>query len=359
MARKKTTDTVSSLDVARLAGVSQAAVSRAYTPGASISDKMRRKVLTAAEQLGYQPNIIARSLSGKATRLIGIVMVKIGDPFYAKILAAFSRKLQEKGYWSLLLNVNDDLALDDALPQALQYQVDGIVLTSATLSSTIASQCTAMGVPVVMFNRYTLEVAVNSVGCDHAGGARILADLLIKAGHRNFAYISGEENSSTNKERERGFAEHLAAAGHRVMARARGDYSYISGFEAAGKLLRGRKRPDAVFCANDFMAIGAIDKARELGLDVPGDLSVVGFDDAAMAAWPRYALTTIRQPIDKLVEAAVAVLVNAIETPDDERVIKLIPGQLVIRSSSRLPTDGIGGRGFTVLHGGTKAASGS
>ncbi|MDJ0780365.1 MAG: LacI family DNA-binding transcriptional regulator [Desulfosarcinaceae bacterium] len=337
MPKKRTNDTVSSVDVARLAGVSQAAVSRTYTPGASISEKMRQKVLAAAEQLGYQPNIIARSLSGKATRLIGIVMVKIGDPFYARILAAFSRKLQEHGYWSLLLNVNDDLGLEEALPQALQYQVDGIVLTSATLSSPIAARCAAMGVPVVMFNRYSLEVAVNSVGCDHAQGARDLADFLLKGGHRRMAYIAGEENSSTNQERERGFTEGLAAAGQRLFARESGDYSYAAGFDATGRLLARPERPDAIFCANDWMAIGAIDQARQSGLKVPEDLSVVGFDDAAMAAWPRYSLTTINQPIDKLVMAAVEVLVNAIESPTEDRVIKLIPGRLVVRNSARLP----------------------
>ncbi len=339
MAKKKSSNGVSSIDVARLAGVSQAAVSRTYTPGASISDRMRRRVLAAAEQLGYQPNIIARSLSGKSTRLVGIIMVKIGDPFYAKILAAFSRKLQEKGYWSLLLNVNEDLPLEDVLPQALQYQVDGIVLTSATLSSTIASQCTAMGVPVVMFNRFSLEVEVNAVGCDHTGGARLLADLLVKAGHKRFAYISGEENSSTNQERERGFTERLTALGHELYARESGDYSYESGIQAAAKILTANPRPDALFCANDFMAIAAIDQARSLGLKVPGDLSVVGFDDASMAGWPRYSLTTIQQPVDRLVEAAVDVLISAIETPENERVIKVIPGRLVLRDSARLPAE--------------------
>lgn len=335
--KKKSSNSVSSIDVARLAGVSQAAVSRAYTPGASVSDKTRRKVLAAAEQLGYQPNIIARSLSRRSTRLIGIVMAKIGDPFYAKSLATFSRKLQDKGYWSLLLNVNDDLALDDALPQALQYQVEGIVLTSATLSTTMVSHCKNLNVPVVMFNRFSWELDVNAVGCDHAGGARMLADLLIKAGHERFAYISGEEDSSTNQEREKGFTERLADDGHALFARESGDYSYESGFTAADRLLSTNGQPDALFCANDLMAMGAIDQARELGLQVPGDLSVVGFDDVAMAAWKQYSLTTIQQPMERLVSATVDVLINAIESREMERVIKVIPGRLVIRDSARLP----------------------
>ncbi len=334
--KKKSSNSVSSIDVARLAGVSQAAVSRTYTPGASVSEKTRQKVISAAKQLGYQPNIIARSLSRRSTRLIGIVMAKIGDPFYAKILATFSRKLQEKGYWSLLLNVNDDLALDDALPQALQYQVEGVVITSATLSSTMVSHCKNLNVPVVMFNRFSWELDVNAVGCDHAGGARMLADLLIKAGHERYAYLSGEEDSSTNREREKGFTERLGDDGQELFARESGDYSYESGYVAAKRLLGAKKRPDALFCANDLMAMGAIDRAREMGVQVPGDLSVVGFDDIPIAAWTQYALTTIRQPVDRLVESTVDVLVNAIESTNNERVIKIIPGNLIRRRSARL-----------------------
>ena len=341
MAKKKSSNGVSSIDVARLAGVSQAAVSRTYTPGASVSDKTRAKVMAAAKQLGYQPNIIARSLSRRSTRLIGIVMARIGDPFYAKILATFSRMLQEKGYWSLLLNVNDDLALDEALPQAMQYQVEGIVLTSTTLSSKMASRCNNLSVPVIMFNRFSWELEVNAVGCDHAGGARMLAETLVEAGHQRYAYIAGEENSSTNQERERGFTERLHELGQVVFAREGGDYSYASGYEAAGKIFKKREYPDALFCANDLMAIGAIDHARQMGLKVPGDVSVVGFDDVPMASWEQYSLTTIRQPMNRLVSATVDVLINAIESPDNERVIKVIPGKLIKRNSVRIAGENI------------------
>lgn len=328
---------VSSIDVARLAGVSQSAVSRTFTTGASVSEKMRRKVLAAARQLGYRPNIIASSLSGRATRLIGIIMARIADPFYAELLAAFSRKLQEKGYWSLLLNVNDDLSLDDAVFQVLRYQVDGIVLTSTTLTSTLAGQCTGLGVPVVMFNRFSLEIGVNAVGCDQAGSARLLAETLASAGHRRYAYIAGEEGSSTNRERERGFTERLSGFGHTLCARASGDYTYASGFTAAGSLLDRADRPDALFCANDQMAIGAMDRARELGLRIPENVSIVGFDDIPMASWARYRLTTIRQPVDRLIDTTIDVLVDAIESAENERVIKIIPGELVRRQSARLP----------------------
>lgn len=339
MGSKKNPNSVSSTDVARLAGVSQSAVSRTYTPGASVSDKTRRKVLIAAEKLSYQPNIIASSLAGKPTRLVGIVMAKIGDPFYARMLALFSRKLQAKGYWSLLLNINENLAPDEALPHALQYKVDGVVLTSATMSSTVAAGCMALGVPIVLFNRFSLDVETNAVGCDHAGGARLIADALVKGGHERFAYISGEENSSTNKERERGFTEKLADLGHGLGARESGDYSYESGYAAAKRLLEKNQRPDAVFCANDFIAMGAVDQAKQMGLRVPEDVSIAGFDDVPMAAWKCYSLTTIRQPVDRMVDATVNILVDAIESQEDERMIMVIPGSLVMRKSIRTPKE--------------------
>jgi DNA-binding LacI/PurR family transcriptional regulator len=337
MAPLKKNRHTTSKDVARLAGVSQSAVSRTFTPGASVSPDTREKVMAAARQLGYRPNYIARSLNRQSTRLVGIVMLKIHDPFYAALLNVFTQRLQERGYWSLLLKVDDKEALEETLPQALQYQVDGIVLTSATLSSSLASHCAALGVPVVLCNRTSLDIQVNAVSCDHAGGARLLADLLARAGHRRIAYLSGEEGSSTNRERERGFGEALAGHGLRIFRRASGDYSYESGYRAAAELFKGPRRPDAVFCANDFMAMGAMDRLRELGARVPQEVSIVGFDDVAMAAWPQYRLTTIHQPVNRIVEATIDVLLGAMASPEAERTIRILPATLVTRCSARLP----------------------
>ncbi len=339
MAPRRKFHQFTSKDVARLAGVSQSAVSRTFTPGASASPETREKVLAAARELGYRPNFIARSLNRQSTRLIGIMMLKIDDPFYARLLNVFTQKLQEKGYWSLLLKAEDTTALENALPQALQYQVDGIVLTSATLSSSLASHCASLGVPVVLCNRSSLDIEVNAVSCDHSGGARMLADLLCRAGHRRIAYMAGEEASSTNRERDRGFSAKLAEHGMKVWRRASGDYSYESGFRAAAELFAGPGRPDAIFCANDFMAMGAMDRAREMGVRVPQDVSIVGFDDVTMAAWPQYDLTTIHQPVNRLVELTIDVLLSAISSPDSERTIRILPGTLVTRGSARLPNE--------------------
>jgi DNA-binding LacI/PurR family transcriptional regulator len=342
MAPRKKNNQITSKDVARSAGVSQSAVSRTFTPGASVSAETREKVLAAARGLGYRPNFIARSLNRQSTRLIGIVMLKIQDPFYARMLNIFTQRLQEKGYWSLLLKVDDTADLEETLPKALQYQVDGIVLTSATLSSSMASHCASMGVPVVLANRTSLDVQVNAVSVDHAGGARLLGDLLCRAGHRRIAYMSGEETSSTNRERERGFGEKLAEYGLKIWRRAAGDYSYASGYEGVAGLFKGPRPPDALFCANDFMAMGAMDRLRGLGIKVPQEVSIVGFDDVAMAAWPQYNLTTIHQPLNRLVEVTIDVLLEAMASPEAERTIRILPATLVTRGSARLPQENSG-----------------
>jgi len=333
---RKESKRVSSIEVARLAGVSQAAVSRVFTPNASASPETRRKVLAAAKKLGYRPNAIARSLIQQSTNIIGLAMVRFTNPFYAYLLKEFTHKLQERGYWSLVLNVAEG-KIEQALPMALQYQVDGIIVTSATLTSKLADECASAGTPVVLFNRYALETNVNAVCCDSVNGGRMVADALLDAGHQRLAYIGGEEGSSTNRDREKGYTERLQERGHTLYLRESGDYSYESGVVAARRMLHRAERPDAIFCANDLMAMAALDVARyELGIQVPEELSIIGFDDVAMASWPAYSLTTVRQPIDRLVDATIEVLLTAIENPDGERIVRWIPGTLVQRTSARI-----------------------
>ncbi len=336
---KKEGKRASSTEVARLAGVSQAAVSRVFTPDGSASPDTRKKVLAAAKKLGYRPNAIARSLTQQSTNIIGLAVVRFTNPFYAQIVREVSDKLQARGYWTLLLNVAAENEMERALPMALQYQVDGIIVTSATLTSRLADECARAGTPVVLFNRYAIDSKVNAVCLDSVAGARLIADALLDAGHQRLAYIAGEASSSTNRDREKGFTERIQEREHTLYLRESGDYSYESGLVAARQMLSRTDRPDAIFCANDLMAMAALDVARrELGIKVPEELSIVGFDDVAMASWPAYSLTTFRQPIDRMVDATIEVLLNALEHPNGERIIRWIPGQLVQRTSSRAVT---------------------
>jgi len=337
MRTKPTSKRASSVQVAQLAGVSQAAVSRVFTPGASVSAEMRAKVLSAARHLGYHPNALARSLTQRSTNIIGIVMFRFTNPFYARLLKEFSRKLQARNYWTLLMNSESDEGVEDALPTALQYQVDGIIITSATLSSTLAEECARAGTPVVLFNRYSIESNVNAVCCDSVGAGRLVADALADAGHTRYAFIAGEENTSTSRDRERGFVERLHERGHDLGLRDVGNFTYEDGYAAAQRLLNRAERPDAIFCASDLMAMATYDVATcELGIRVPDELSIVGFDDIAMANWHKYQITTVRQPLERMVDATIEVLMNAIERPQAERVLRLIPASLVPRRTARL-----------------------
>ncbi len=333
----KSNKRVSSVDVARLAGVSQAAVSRTFTPGGSVSAKTRQKVLAAAKKLGYTPNVIARSLIQQSTKIIGIVMVRFQNPFYSTVLGEFTRKLNEMGYRTLLLNVAHSKEIDEALPMALQYQVDGIIITSATLSSKMADGCLQAGTPVVLFNRYDSSGNFNAIYCDSVGGGRIVADALLDAGHQRLAFIAGEKDTSTSRDREKGFTECIQERGSKVFLRERGgDYTYEAGYSAAERLLKRKKRPDAIFCANDLLAMGAMDYARgQLGIRVPQELSIIGFDDIPMASWPGYSLTTIKQPVDWMVDATIERLIRAIQAPVAEIVMKKVHGILVERDSAR------------------------
>ena len=340
MAAMKTS--ITSIDVARLANVSQSAVSRTFTPGASVSEATRDKVMEASRKLGYRPNAHARSLTTKRSRIIGLVLSYLENLFYPVALEKLARRLQHDGY-HVLLFVTDRQSSDDLVQEILQYHVDGIVLAATTLSSGLAQRCADAAIPVVLFNRVMAPSspgapsAVSSVRSDNMAGGRMVARHLAEAGHTRIAYIAGQEESSTNLERERGFREGLAERGLRIWARGVGNYDFEQARTVARELFANpADRPDAVFVASDHMAFGVMDTLRhELGLRIPEDVAVVGFDNVPQAAWPSYNLTTVEQPLGLMVEATVNLLHRHLSEDGRSRNENVIvPGQLVIRQSS-------------------------
>ena len=329
----------SSFDVARRAGVSRSAVSRAFTPGASVSSGMRDKVLAAAEALGYRPNVLARSLTTGRSRIIGLVVAYLDNQYYPVAIERLCRALQDAGYHVLIfIAAQTGAEVDDVLQEIVDYQVDGIVMASVSMSSTLAQRCLAEGVPVVLFNRTQDDPRCSAVTSDNIGGGRELARFLVTGGHERIAYIAGWEGASTQHDREAGFREGLAEAGCQMFARGVGNYNFPEAQAASRAMFRQRKKPDAVFVANDHMAIAAMDVIRfELGLRVPQDVSVVSYDDAPQAAWPSYALTSIRQPTEAMVEAVVEALLSRIERDEPEPRRVTLPGRLIVRTSARVP----------------------
>jgi DNA-binding LacI/PurR family transcriptional regulator len=328
---------VTSIDVARRAGVSQSAVSRTFTPGASVSEATRAKVMEAAQALGYSPNAIARSLITRRSRMIGVIVAYLDNQYYPLLLETLSQRLQREGYHTLLFFTQTGASVDAVLHEILQYQVDGIIMFSAVLSSDLADLCAAQGIPVVLFNRTIDDAAVSSVSSDNPAGGRLVGRFLAAGGHRRVAYVAGVEDSSTSRDRERGLREGLAEAGLALFARAVGGYTLDGARQAALALFDAPERPDALFVASDHMALAVLDTLRfELGLRVPDDVSVVGYDAIALGAAPSYRLTSVVQPNDAMVAEAVRLLLTRIgaETdPGPERVA--LPVRLLVRGSAR------------------------
>jgi len=328
---------VTSIDVAKLAGVSQPTVSRAFDLGSPVSPKTRARVMAAATEIGYMPNAIARSLRSHSTNIVGIVMVNLASSFfYPNVLEKFTHQLQAMGKQVLLFNAQPDRSVDEVLPQVLGYQVDALIIASTTPGQKIIEACTRMGTPVILFNRFAPETQANVVCCDNEDGGRKAASAFLDAGCQRIAYMAGASGTATNQMREKGFMEQLAARGYEGCMRDEGDYTYENGRFAARRLLDRDNPPDAIFCAADVMALGALDVARyELGIRVPEQLSIIGFDDIPMASWPAYDLTTIRQPVDQMVDATIKLICHE-EDELPTNVAKLLPGELIVRGSVRI-----------------------
>jgi DNA-binding LacI/PurR family transcriptional regulator len=326
------------LNVAQQAGVSQSTVSRVFSAPDAVAEETVQQVRKVAQQLGYKPNAIARSLSNRRTDMIGILMSEITSPFYPYVLEKFSQRLHKLGKRVLLFTTSPQEDTDSVLQHALQYQVDGLILANITLSSAVVRESLKYKTPLVLFNRYVKGVQARSVTCDNVAGGHIVADALLDSGHKGLAYIAGRPEASTHVDREAGFISRLAERGYTGVLREQGYYTYESGYEACRRLLKLTSPPDAIFCANDITAMGAIDAARDLGVKIPEHLSIIGFDDIPAAAWSAYSLTTVRQPVNHMVEASVAMLLESIERPTTKPVAQVIPGELVRRGSARLTT---------------------
>jgi DNA-binding LacI/PurR family transcriptional regulator len=327
----------SSTDVARLAGVSQSAVSRAFSEGKSVSEETSRKVFEAAKQLGYSPNLLPAILRKHRSNLVAIVASGTDNPFYAATLQAFTRALQAAGYQVLLVQVDDDHSLDGIVPRLESYRVDGIVSALPVVSAAAAKAFADVRVPTISFNTPIRNRWVASVCSDGAGGAAAVARLFIERGARTFGFVAGSEGSHASSERLRGYRGALRRHGVAKLALAVGNYSYDGGYAAALELARRGGMPDALFCANDLMAIGVLDALRhELGLKAPDDVLVAGFDDVPEASWKAYDLTTVLQDSASMVAEAVAVLRTMIaSTRSAGGVLRTVPGQLIERATTR------------------------
>jgi DNA-binding LacI/PurR family transcriptional regulator len=243
------------------------------------------------------------------------------------------------------LFINQTSNADELVTEILQYHVDGIILAATTLSSDLARNCADANIPVVLFNRVmgnsgsnNLQ-SVSSVRSDNLSGGKEIANFLVKSGHQRIAYIAGNEESSTNLERERGFREGLSENGTHIWGRATGNYEFAQARLATLELFKpGQEHPDAIFVASDHMAFSVMDTLRfELGLRIPEDVSVVGFDNVPQAEWGAYELTTFNQPLDQMVEATASLLQERLSDKEKSAGKNIvISGELIVRKSVKI-----------------------
>jgi len=326
-----------SYDVAELAGVSQSAVSRVFQDGASASKDMRDRVLSAANKLGYRPNAIARGLITQRSNMVAVIITRQTNLYYPEVLVQLTQRFSEHGIRVLLFTLEHERDTDSVLDQILQYQVDGVV-TAAILSSEQMDTIENAGIPVIFYNRTLPERLVNSVRCDQEEGERWLVNELVKSGHKQFAIVSGPSDSAVSMERTQGALQKLRELNVDDVMIVSGDYSYASGRAAFAEIVeRMEGLPDAVVVANDVMAIGCVDEARETNnLRVPEDISIVGFDGVGPARYAAYDLTTVRQPVGRMSEAAVSMLIERVENPGLTPEKRVFSGDRIRGGSARL-----------------------
>lgn len=328
---------VTSYDVARLAGVSQSAVSRAFRPGLSVSAKTREKVMKAAKKLGYRPNAIARMLITQRSGMVAVIISSISNLIYPELLSRITDRLSDHGVKVLLFTLDESSELDHLLEQVWTFQVDGVIALTAHFDPEDIAQFEEHNIPVVLYNRQVPDHPVNTVCVDHGQGVRQLVDLLVDGGARNFLVMSGPTDSDVGNERREIALHHLKNRGFEDVPVLYGDFSYQSGKDCLAQWLQDHEPPDAVICSNDTMAIGCIDEARgAYGIEVPEQMSVVGFDGIQAAFWTGYELTTVRQPVNQMAKAAVDILMERVENPGAPPEKRVLAGALIKGKSSRI-----------------------
>jgi DNA-binding LacI/PurR family transcriptional regulator len=325
-----------SYDVARIAGVSQSAVSRCFAPNASIAPATRELILKVAAEIGYRPNALAQALISKRTNLVAVLISNLTNLYYPEVLAGLSASLTARDVRVLLFSLSAESEVDEVIDQIWRHSVDGVI-AAARLSEPQFQQFADHQIPIVMYNRLASGPNAASVRCDSVSGERALVERLIVSGHQHYGIIAGPEDSYVGEERSAAALALLAERGFADVPVVRGDFSYASGRAGLRTLVGLAPKLDAVICASDLMAIGAMDEARiALGRNVPGDLSIVGFDGSGPATWESYRLTTIRQPVGRMTTAAAAMLMERIEDPHSPAEQRLFSGQMIEGASARL-----------------------
>ncbi len=322
-------------DVAAAAGVSTAAVSRSFTPGAPIADETRARVQEIAAKMGYRPNRLAAGLASGRTRLVALVAEDFAAPLTARALDATTRALQAEGLRPILLNLADDMTPEAVLAMIRDYGVEVSILLTPTLPLPFVRAVRDAGVPMIhAFARPTEAAGVSVAAIKDAAAGRLAARTLIERGYIRLAHIGGPEAQPCARDRLAGFRNGAAALGHEIVPIACDDWSFAAGRTAMADLLAG-SAPDGIFAACDTLAMGALSLLSGRGLPVPDAIGILGFDDCEMAAWEGIRLTTIRQPVLAIAAACARMAAALADDPAMPPSIEVFVPEIVERDTLR------------------------
>ena len=319
---------LTSQDVARVAGVSASAVSRAFTPGASVAPEKRARILRAASELGYRPNIMARAVVTRRSNVIGLILYNETNRHHPGVLLALSQAFSTIGVRVMLFLLEDEKEIGDVIDHLLSYQLDGVI-AAASIPPVHLDHLVRARVPLLFYNQAG-DDCFASVGCDHHASGMIIARHVFDAGRRRIALIRGYRPSYVGNERLRGVEHQLDLLGASVVADFRGDFDYGRGVAAVLDWAeRGIADYDAIIAANDMMAIGAKDALiHHLGKRVPEDVAIAGFDGIDPSRWLSHGIASVDQPVEHMARAAVEMMAARIEDKSLPAERRLFPGRL-------------------------------
>ena len=326
-------------DIARLAQVSHPTVSRALRNSPRVKTETIERIRRIAEQHGYRPSAVGRSLATRRTRTIGVVVTTITDLFAAEVVSGIEEAASGNGYSILLANSNADPAREIRMVRTLEEsRVDGLVVTSSRVGALYVPILSRMRVPIVLLNNQHPSEFVHSVMIANTEASMVATRHLIDLGHRRIAYLGDRNGRQSDTERFAGYRQALDSADVPFDPELvfHGDGNPEGGMEGMVRLLALGDPPTAVFCYDDMTALGVLSQIRTFGLRVPGDLSVIGFDDLQIDKYTEPKLTTVRQPMLQMGRLAMETLLDILSGSQSNHNIK-VPGELIIRESTAPP----------------------
>ena len=331
---------VTSRDVAKVAGVSQATVSRVLAGSSAVTGSTKGRVLAAIQATGYVPDVRARAMKTSRSGNVGVVVADLKNPYYPEILEELDRSLSRHGLrmsvWVSHHRTEGPDSESAALRAIRSRSVDGVIFTSITPELAELREALDLGSPVVLLNRKAHGLHVDAVVSDNLRGGELLTHLLLDHGRDHPAFIGGAPTASTSSDRLEGYSAALRARGRPVLESriVLGTYSYNFGFTAMERLLQVDPLVDGVVCSNDILAFGALDAARSMGHAVPEALWVVGFDDVQMSDWRAFDLTTVAIDMEQLAEDATRLLLQRLDHPGRAPETVTLSPELVVRGSA-------------------------